>query len=205
MPPRRRGFAGDAAVVARSLLGQRVCRSLDGALLVGRIVEVEAYLGPGDLACHTAGGRRTERNESMYLGGGHAYVYLIYGMHHCLNITTGPRGSGAAVLVRAVEPLEGIPVMEHRRGPRVRGPRDLCRGPGRLCEAFGIDRELDGLDLRTSELLWIERCRRVPDTRIHRTARVGLGKNLGTWMHEPLRFSLREDPYVSAPRPPQQV
>ncbi|MDG2422904.1 MAG: DNA-3-methyladenine glycosylase [Phycisphaerales bacterium] len=199
MTARRLGFGGDAIGVARSLLGQMLVRCLGGSRMVGRIVEVEAYLGPHDLACHTAGGRRTPRNESMYLGGGHAYVYLIYGMHHCVNITTGRRASGAAVLIRAVEPMDGVDAMWQRRGA-IRPRRDLCRGPGRLCEAMGIDRQLDGLDLRTSKQLWIERGFKVPFSEIVAGPRVGLGK-AGKWEKAPLRLAIRENHYVSRPAP----
>ena len=196
---RRLAFGGEAINVAMSLLGQHLVRCDRGHRMVGRIVELEAYLGPHDLASHTVGGRRTARNESMYLGGGHAYVYLIYGMHHCFNITTGRRGSGAAVLIRAIEPLEGLDEMQRRRTAS-RSSRDLCRGPGRLCAAFGINRDLDAEDLRTSSRIWIERSGRIPDSQIVAGPRVGLG-NAGTWVAAPLRFALRENPHVSRPLP----
>ncbi|MEE2908200.1 MAG: DNA-3-methyladenine glycosylase [Planctomycetota bacterium] len=199
MNARRLRFSGDAFGVARSLLGQHLVRCLDGQRLSGRIVEVEAYLGPHDLACHTVGGRRTARNESMYLGGGHAYVYLIYGMHHCVNITTGPRESGAAVLIRGLEPLESLEVMHVRRGG-IRSTRDLCRGPGRLCEALAIDRDLDGIDLRESRELWIERAQSVSDSDILVGPRIGLGE-AGLWSDAPLRLGVRGSGFVSRPVP----
>lgn len=199
MTDRRRGFGGDALAVARSLLGQHLVRRLDGERLSGRIVEVEAYLGPHDLACHTAGGRRTARNESMFLGGGHAYVYLIYGMHHCFNVTTGRRGAGAAVLIRGLEPIEGIEIMRQHRGV-ARSKLDLCRGPGRLCEALGIDRDLDGIDLRKSRRLWIEPTGTVPGSQIVIGPRIGLGA-VGEWADAPLRLGLSGCPFVSRPVP----
>lgn len=137
--------------VAASLLGWRLVRAgQNGEHLVGRIVETEAYLAEGDAASHSAPGP-TARNRAMFLEPGHVYVYLIYGMHHCLNVVTGRAGIGEAVLVRALEPLEGQGTMRARRGAHV-ADRDLCRGPGRLCQAFGLTREHDGLDLGSGPL-----------------------------------------------------
>ncbi|MAT81836.1 MAG: 3-methyladenine DNA glycosylase [Phycisphaerae bacterium] len=200
---RRRAFGGEAIEVAISLLGQRLVRSHHGHRLVGRIVEVEAYLGPQDLASHSAGGRRTNRNESMFLGGGHVYVYLIYGMHHCVNVTTGKQGSGAAVLIRAIEPLEGVDVMEQHR-TTCRSMIDLGRGPGRLCQAMAIDRSLDGEDLRTSSQIWIERASRIPLAEIVAGSRIGIGK-AGRWKSAPLRFAVRENRHVSRPVPSKKA
>ena len=200
---RRLAYGGQALDVAKSLLGQRLVRCMKGQHLVGRIVEVEAYVGTRDLASHTAGGRRTARNESMYLGGGHVYVYLIYGMHHCFNVTSGRRGSGAAVLVRAIEPLEGVEAMQARR-TACRSRRDLCRGPGRLCQALDIDRGLDGEDLRTSDRIWIERGDRIPVSQIVAGPRVGIG-NAGEWRYTPLRLALTGSSHVSTPVPTETV
>ena len=119
-------FARDTLAVARNLLGQRLVRVLDGARLAGRIVEVEAYVGEGDQACHARFGR-TRRNAPMYGPPGHAYVYFVYGMHHCLNVVTGREGNPAAVLIRALEPLEGIEGMRARRGGRP--DAQLASGP----------------------------------------------------------------------------
>jgi DNA-3-methyladenine glycosylase len=183
--------------VARSLLGQRLVRVRDGRRLAGTIVEVEAYLGADDRAAHTYGGRRTPRNESMYLPGGHAYVYLVYGMHHCLNVVCGRRDEGVAVLLRALEPTEGLDDMFARR-PGAKGPGDLCRGPGRLTQALGLSRAEDGVDLRTSDALYVERVRSrtLPARRIDRTPRVGVGY-AGAWARRPLRFLIRGSLYVS--------
>ena len=115
MTQRFASFGIDTVTLAQRLLGQRLVRVLNGERLAGTIVEVEAYLGPRDRACHTWGGRRTARVASMYLGGGFAYVYFTYGMHHCLNVVSGRPGDGEAILVRAIEPTEGVRSMAARR------------------------------------------------------------------------------------------
>ena len=132
--------------VAAALVGWRL---IHGAVVV-RIVETEAYLAQGDAASHSACGR-TNRNAAMFLAPGHAYVYLIYGVHHCLNVVTAPEGVGEAVLLRAAEPLTGHSELVLRRGAGVR-ERDLCRGPGRLCQALGLTRAHDGRALFAGEL-----------------------------------------------------
>jgi DNA-3-methyladenine glycosylase len=143
-----RGFyARETLTVARSLLGRRLVRVLDGERISGRIVETEAYIGEDDEASHASPGP-TERNASMYMEAGHGYVYLIYGMYHCFNIVTERAGFPAAVLVRALEPVEGLDLMRERRGPvGARSETELTSGPGRLCQALAIDRHQDGVDL----------------------------------------------------------
>lgn len=200
MVPRFAGYMADPVTVARRLLGQRLVRVLDGVRLAGTIVEVEAYLGLSDRACHTWRGRRTARNASMYLGGGHAYVYLTYGMHYCLNVVCGRPGDGTAILLRALEPTEGLQVMLANR-PAATGARDLCSGPGRLTRALAVDRDHDGLDLPTSPALFIERLRQraLPEARIARTPRIGVGY-AGAWARRRLRFHIKGNRHVSAPR-----
>jgi DNA-3-methyladenine glycosylase len=192
-------FDADPVTTARRLLGQQLVRIVDGRRLAGRIVEVEAYLGPEDRAAHTFGGRRTARNESMWRGGGHAYVYFTYGMHHCMNVVCGRPGTGAAVLLRALEPTEGVDLMFARR-PRARRETQLCSGPGRLAQAFAIDRAQDGADLRTDPALWIEALHRraVPARAIAATPRIGIGY-AGPWARRLLRFHLRDNAHVSRP------
>jgi len=184
--------------LARRLLGQRLVRVFEGHRLAGRIVEVEAYLGPHDRACHTWGGRRTRRTESMYLGSGHAYIYFIYGLHHCVNVVAGRPGSGAAVLIRALEAEEGIEMI---RNARPRAERSaLCRGPGCVTRSLRIDRTLDGADLRTSSELFIEHALTGPLSPrfIVRTPRIGVD-SAGPDAFRLLRFAQRGNPCVSGP------
>lgn len=141
----RAALEAGAEQAAEALLGAVLRSRIGGVEAAGRIVETEAYLADGDGASHSAPGP-TARNASMFAPAGTAYVYLIYGMHHCFNVATGADGRGEAVLVRALEPLEGLAAMRARRGASIRD-RDLCRGPGRLAQALGIGRERDGVDL----------------------------------------------------------
>ena len=189
-----------AEIVARDLLGRFLVRDLEGERLVLRLVEVEAYLGAPDRASHAWDGRRTPRNESLYLPGGHAYVYFIYGMHYCLNAVTGEAGVGSAVLLRAGEPVAGEERMAENRGwtKQVR-PGDLAGGPGKICQALGIGRELDGVPLDRPPL-YLTKGEPLGDEQIVASPRIGVdyaGEAAG-W---PLRFSVRENPHVSRPRP----
>jgi len=136
-------FRRDARVVAPELLGHIIRTRFDDLVTSGRIVEVEAYRQE-DPASHCYGGM-TRRNRAMFLDGGHLYVYFIYGMHYCANIITGQMGYGEGVLLRGVEPIEGIETMRRRRGPHVRD-RDLANGPAKLAQALGIGPEQNGID-----------------------------------------------------------
>lgn len=182
-------YRRDAVTVARALLGQRLVHVAGGARTAGVIVETEAYLGRVDKAAHSYRGR-TRRNASMFAEGGHAYVYFIYGMHFCMNVVAGPEDDPVAVLLRALEPVEGLDLM-HARRPAAKRDRDLCSGPGKLCQALGIDRALDGEDLVESDRLFIERLRRRAPPRRHITVtgRVGVAY-AEEWAAEPLRFHL---------------
>jgi DNA-3-methyladenine glycosylase len=177
--------------VARQLLGKYLVRRHPDGTTVGRIVETEAYVGPQDKACHASRGR-TARTEIMFGPAGHAYVYLVYGFHHMLNIVTEQKDFPAAVLIRAVEPVSGMALMKKRRG--IEEPRQFASGPGKLCEAFAIDRMLNGADL-CGTLLYI---RDDGDAMPGIVARPRIGVDYaGTWKHKPWRFLIEGSEFVS--------
>ncbi len=178
----REFYARPTLTVARELLGARLVRRLDGIRLSGLITETEAYIGEEDLGCHARSGK-TRRNAVMYGPPGHAYVYFTYGMHWCLNVVTEAVGFPAAVLIRAILPLEGLEILEQRR----RG-RDL-NGPAKLTQALGVDGTLNGADLCTpASGLWIETGQAVPDADVRTTPRIGLNSTPEPWKSIPWRF-----------------
>ena len=177
--------------VAKQLLGKFLVHRYANATLVGRIVETEAYLGPHDLACHAAKGR-TKRTEVMFGAAGHAYVYFIYGFYNMLNLVTETKDYPAAVLVRAVEPVRGIEQMKQNRKTELL--RNLASGPGKLCQAFAIDRSLNGKDL-CGKVLYLED-RGEPTPEFDATPRIGVDY-AGTWKDRPLRFIVRDSKFVS--------
>jgi DNA-3-methyladenine glycosylase len=188
---RRDDLPADTVALARFLLGTIVVRDGLGQRLAGRIVETEAY-PPGDPASH-AFRRRTTRNAAMFLPLGHAYVYLAYGTALMLDVASETEGVGAAVLVRAIHPLEGVPQMAAHRG--LDRLRDLTRGPGRLAQALRIDRTLDGIDLMAGDgPLWLGTDGTMPE-RVGTTVRIGITKAA----EQPLRFIVPGDPFVSGP------
>ncbi len=190
---RRDFYRRSTLTVARELLGQRLVRILDGQRLSGLIVEVEAYIGEDDAACHAAYGR-TPRNEAMYDSPGHAYVYFIYGMHHCLNVVTEETGFPAAVLIRALEPLEGLEIMRrHRPG---KPDRELTNGPAKLCQALTIEMGFNGVDLCAGEVLFIEEGRMVAQEEVGTSPRIGI-KADELAMSVPWRFYLQGNDFVS--------
>jgi DNA-3-methyladenine glycosylase len=177
--------------LARYLIGKIVVRALPEGVVSGRIVETEAYV-VGDAAGHGYRGM-TPRNRSLFLERGHAYVYLAYGTSYMLNVSSEKPGIGTGVLIRALEPLEGIPIMQlNRRTDRL---RDLARGPGRLAAALRIDRALDGLDLCRHGPLWLTGDGHRPGD-IGRSTRIGITRDAD----RPLRFYLSGSPFVSGPR-----
>jgi DNA-3-methyladenine glycosylase len=187
-------YARDTERVARELLGCVLeCHGPEG-VASGRIVETEAYLGEHDAACHAAVGR-TARTEPLYGAPGTAYVYFIYGMYWCFNAVTRETGHPAAVLVRALEPLEGIDLMRARR-PRARRDVDLTNGPGKLCGALGIDGRHNGVPLYHVPLLVRPRAP-VPDRDVIVTPRIGITR-AADW---PLRWLVADSPYVSRTPP----
>ena len=175
-------FERDTRVVARELLGKVLVRQLDGHVMWGRLVEVEAYLGPDDLAAHSKGGRRTPRTEVMYGAPGHAYVYFTYGIHWCLNFVTREAGVPQAVLVRALEPGPGV---------------GRCSGPGLVTRALQIDRALNGAPLRPPDLYLLDDD--APRRRVFVTPRVGV-QGTGRWEKRLLRYCV-DSPSLSRPIP----
>ncbi|MBV9783454.1 MAG: DNA-3-methyladenine glycosylase [Acidisphaera sp.] len=187
---RRAELPADTAALACFLLGKIVVRELPECVCSGRIVETEAYI-PGDAACHAFRGE-TLRNRSLFLERGTAYVYLAYGTSFMLNVASERPGIGAGVLIRALEPLEGVALMQGNRGAA--RPADLLRGPGRLATALRIDRALDGLDLCRRGALWLADDGQ-PGPEIGTSVRIGITRD----SERPLRFFVRGSRYLSGP------
>ena len=185
----------DTAALARTLIGKLLVRELPEGVASGRIVETEAYV-IGDAAGHAYIGM-TPRNRSLFLERGHAYVYLAYGVSFMLNVSSEASGTGAGVLIRALEPVEGVSIMRQNRG--VEPLRDLARGPGRLAQALRIDRSLDGLDLCQEGSLWLGRDDRgaseIGENKIGESVRIGISRDAD----RTLRFYVRGSPFVSGP------
>jgi DNA-3-methyladenine glycosylase len=190
-PLARSELPANTASLARYLLGKILVRELPEGVASGRIVETEAYL-VGDAAGHAYRGM-TRRNRSLFLEPGHAYVYLAYGISYMLNVSSELPGIGAGVLIRALEPLEGIPIMQLNRG--IERLRDLARGPGRLAASLRIDRQLDGLDLCRKGPLWLSGDDYEPGE-IGQSVRIGISRD----ENRLLRFYLPGNPFVSGPR-----
>lgn len=170
----------DALILAHDLLGKLIVHQLPDDTRIGRIVEVEAYLGPQDLAAHTSKGR-TPRTRAMFGPPGHAYVYLVYGMHHCMNVVAGPEGSGTAVLLRALEPVSSLPC--------------ATNGPGRLCKALGVTLEHYGHDLCSDEF-YLADDGAAGDFEITSAPRIGVDY-ARDWADKPLRFYIQGNRHVS--------
>lgn len=180
--------------VAQELLGKLlVVPTAGGKRLAGMIVEAEAYRGPQDRAAHSYGGRRTKRTETMYGIGGTAYVFFVYGMYYQFNVVTSVADSPHAVLIRAVEPVEGIELMRKRR--RGQPDHNLTNGPGKLCIALGIDRRVDGVDLLGNKV-WIEDAKKIPRAGIASGPRVGIDY-AQEWKDKPWRFWIRDSAFVT--------
>jgi DNA-3-methyladenine glycosylase len=187
-------YARPVLKVARDCLGKLVVHRTRAGLVAGRIVETEAYRGPEDRAAHSHGGRRTRRTEAMFGPPGHAYVFLIYGLHHHLNLVTGRAGEPHAVLLRALEPIDGLDLMSARRSiapDRV----ELTNGPGKLAQALGVDRSHNGLDLCEGDLFLAD----APRLAARRSPRVGV-EYAGEWADRPWRFFVPGHRYVSVTR-----
>jgi DNA-3-methyladenine glycosylase len=190
-PLARSNLPIDTLALARHLMGKVVVRELREGVVSGRIVETEAYV-VGDAAGHAYRGM-TRRNRSLFLEPGHAYVYLAYGISLMLNVSSEAPGIGGGVLIRALEPLDGIPIMRANRG--IEGLRDLARGPGRLASALRIDRGLDGLDLCHQGPLWLAGDDQEAGE-IGQSIRIGISRDVDRL----LRFYVRGSPFVSGPK-----
>lgn len=188
----RSWFDRPADAVARDLLGARLVHATADGAVGGHIVEVEAYAGPEDLAAHSARGR-TARNGVMFGPPGHLYVYLVYGLHHCLNVVAGPGDKPEAVLIRALAIDDGLELARARRGDRPSETR-LASGPGNVGQALGVDRSLNGADLLTGPVHVEPRAGPMPP--ILRGPRVGVAY-AGHWAARPMRFWIADDPHVS--------
>jgi DNA-3-methyladenine glycosylase len=202
VPPPAHGFRplpasfyeGRVLDVARAMIGKVLVHEAEDGTLAGRVVECEAYRGPEDLAAHSALGRRTRRTEVMFGPPGHAYMFLLYGMHWAFNVVVGPEGHPHAVLVRAIEPVLGVERMAARRGVPANRVQ-LTNGPGKLCAALGLDAHAYGLDLAGRELYLAEGDRRGS---VGRSARINVDY-AGPWAKKPWRFYERGNRYVSVP------
>jgi len=184
----------DVLKVARDLLGKLLVVPTQTAVRVsGKIVEVEAYRGPEDRASHAYGGRRTKRTETMYGLGGVAYVYFVYGMYNQFNVVTNLIDTPHAILVRALEPVEGIETMRVRRKSQV--DRNLTNGPGKLCIAMDIDRQLDQADLLGSKV-WLEEYEKVSPAKVAKGPRIGIDY-AEEWVLKPWRFWIKGNEFVS--------
>jgi DNA-3-methyladenine glycosylase len=192
--PREFYTRANVVTVARELLGKLlVVPAANGKRVSGKIVEVEAYRGPQDRAAHSYGGRRTKRTETMYGIGGSAYVFFVYGMYYQFNVVTGAAETPHAVLIRALEPVDGIELMRRRRNGQP--DHNLTNGPGKLCIALGIDRKLDAADL-LSKSVWIEEGEKISRSRIATGPRIGIDY-AEEWTDKPWRFWMRNNSFVS--------
>jgi DNA-3-methyladenine glycosylase len=182
-------FARNTLLVSKELLGKYLVRKIgpSNSLRVGKIVEVEAYIGPKDRASHAFGGKVTKRNRAEFMAGGHVYIYLVYGMYWQFNISTGKKGSPECILIRALEP-EG-------------GNKNLATGPGKLCRWLRLDKSFYGEDLTRSKCLWVEdRGFSIQKSEIAKGPRVGIDYAGPYWVRKPWRFYLKGNPFVSRSR-----
>jgi len=177
-------FIRPTLTIAKDLLGKYLIRKIGNKKLVGKIVETEAYIGPQDRASHAYGGKITPRNKTEYSEGGHIYIYLCYGIHWQLNITTNLADRPECVLIRALEPVEKT--------------KNLANGPGKLCRWMKLNKSFNGEDLVKSKRIWLEdRGIKIKKSDVVATTRIGI-KYAGSWARKPWRFYLRDNPFVSA-------
>jgi DNA-3-methyladenine glycosylase len=185
----------DVVKIARELLGKIVVTNFDGQITSGKIVETEAYVGLTDKASHSFAGKRTSRNEHMYSAAGTAYIYICYGMHQMLNVVTNEKEIPDAVLVRAIEPVEGIEIMQQRTGKK-ENDKTITRGPGNVGKALGIFKHHSGLYLLDEEIYLLDDGKKIPGEAIGVSKRIGV-ESAGTDALRPYRFYLKGNKYVS--------
>jgi len=186
-------FNQDTQKTAQELLGKTLVRIVDRKVLTGIICETEAYIGLQDKASHASRGR-TKRTETMFGESGVWYVYMIYGFYYCLNIVTEKKDYPAAVLIRAIEPKRGIKIMKENR--KTDNIRNLTSGPGKLCQAMGIDKKDNGTSAFKKDKLYIQEGIKIPENNIVKTKRIGVDY-AGVWKDKPLRFYIKNSEYVS--------
>jgi DNA-3-methyladenine glycosylase len=194
---KREFYERDPLVVAKELLGKTVVHETREGITAGRIVETEAYMGPEDKASHAYGNLRTKRTETQFGPKGHAYIYLIYGMYYCFNVASGKiSGKPEAVLMRALEPLEGIELMEKRR-PCAHGKlQNLANGPGKLCTAMALSKKQNDADLTAPPFYIRDDGVTVPKGDIVQTTRIGVDY-ADDWKEKPWRFYIKDSQFVS--------
>ncbi|XP_037798962.1 probable DNA-3-methyladenine glycosylase [Penaeus monodon] len=191
----------ECVTLAKALLGQVMVRMIDGVRVSGVIVETESYLGGEDVASHSHNNKRTPRNEPMYMKPGTSYVYPIYGMYYCFNVSS--QGDGSCVLVRALEPLEGMAIMAVGRNQRRKNTtplktHQLCNGPSKLCQALDMTKDsCNKLDLATSNVLWLEAGTSIPESQVVIGKRIGIESAGEEWANKPLRFYVADNKFVS--------
>lgn len=185
----------DVVLIARELLGKIVVTNINGRKTSGRIVETEAYMALVDRASHSFGGRRTRRNEHMYSPAGTAYIYICYGIHQMLNVVTNARDIPDAILIRAIEPMDGIDIMLHRTGKSQLG-HTLTRGPGNVAKALGVFTHHSGYHLRDNDIYLADDGYQLPDSAVGVSKRIGV-EGAGKDASKPYRFYLKGNPFVS--------
>ncbi|XP_064088056.1 uncharacterized protein LOC135202526 [Macrobrachium nipponense] len=195
-------FDKECTTLAKELLGQVLARKVNGVILRGMIVETESYLGGNDVASHSYNGKRTPRNEPMYMAPGTLYVYSIYGMYYCLNVSS--QGEGSCVLIRSLEPVDGIDEMiAHRSVKRTSKSKplkehELCNGPSKLCLAMNISKDLcNKVDATISEEIWLEEGQSIPEGDIVIAKRIGIESAGHEWANKPLRYYVFKNKNVS--------
>ena len=189
----REFYLTDGITLAKKLLGKIIVRKVDNKILKARIVETEAYMGAIDKAAHSYQNRRTQRTEPMFLEGGHVYIYLIYGMYHCFNITANKKDIPEAVLIRAVEPIENIEYMKELR--KVKREKDISNGPGKLTKALSIDKNINSFDLTNNNEIWLEDDNYKIE-KIIEAKRVGIDY-AEEYTHKLWRFYISDNPHIS--------